>query len=52
MGNTGNATEHTVQQILDKEIADEPDYMEVLNLILDEIKKMNTQLIVITGEEL
>lgn len=49
---SGHATENTLEQVRDKEIADEPDYKEVLDLILEELRKMNIQFEIITGDKI
>lgn len=53
VGHSGQATEHTSQQILDK-VNEEPEpiFDDVLKDILTELKKINIQLATITGEEL
>lgn len=53
MGTSGQATEWTSQQILDRVLEDEdPEHNNVLYIILLELKKINIQLSEITGEEI
>jgi len=53
MGRSGQATEWTSQQILDKVLEETPpEFQDVMKEILIELKKINIQLAEITGEEL
>lgn len=53
MGKSGQATEWTSQQILDKVLEDAPpQFQDLLRELLDELKKINIQLATITGDEL
>lgn len=53
MGKSGQATEWTSQQILEK-VNEEtpPEFQDVMKEILIELKKINIQLATITGDEL
>ena len=53
MGRSGQSTEYTSQQILDKVLEETPpEFQDVVKEILVELKKINIQLSEITGEEL
>ena len=52
MGTSGQATEWTSQQILDKEIPDEPDYNEYFKCIISELKEINVYLSEIVGDKI
>lgn len=52
MGKSGQATEWTSQQILDKEVVDEIDYEEYFKSIINELKKLNIHLSIITENEI
>lgn len=53
VGRSGQATEHTSQQILDKVLEETPpEFQDVMKEILVELKKINIQLAEITGDEL
>ena len=53
MGKSGQATEYTSQQILDKVLEETPpEFQDVMKGILIELKKINIQLATITGDEL
>lgn len=53
MGRSGQATEWTSQQILDKVLEEAPpEFQDVMKEILIELKKINIQLATITGDEL
>lgn len=53
MGSSGQATEHTSQQILNKVLEETPpEFQDVLRELLIEVKKINIQLATITGDEI
>lgn len=53
MGTSGQSTEYTSQQILDKVLEDTPpEFQDVMRELLIEVKKINIQLATITGDEL
>lgn len=53
MGKSGQATEYTSQQILDKVLEETPpEFQDVLRELLIEVKKINIQLATITGDEI
>ena len=53
MGKSGQATEYTSQQILDKVLEEAPpEFQDVMRELLIEVKKINIQLATITGDEI
>ena len=53
MGRSGQSTEWTSQQILDKVLEETPpEFQDVMKELLIELKKVNIQLATITGDEL
>lgn len=53
MGRSGQATEWTSQQILDKVLEEAaPEFQDILKELLLEVKKINIQLATITGDEI